>query len=99
MQANLRSIGLNMDIKLFPRATQFELTGRRGEPFDVSLEGWHMDYFDPYDFIFLLDGTTIRPANNVNFSYFNSPSFNRRITQAKPLTGAGALPRVQPARR
>ncbi|HEX2340015.1 MAG TPA: ABC transporter substrate-binding protein, partial [Vicinamibacterales bacterium] len=39
VQANLRNIGLNMDIKLFPRATQFELTGRRGEPFDLTLEG------------------------------------------------------------
>jgi len=86
-QANLRNIGLNMDIKLFPRATQFELTGRRGEPFDFTLEGWHMDYFDPYDFIFLVDGTTIRPANNVNFSYFNSPSFNRKIARAKTLVG------------
>jgi ABC-type oligopeptide transport system substrate-binding subunit len=88
VQANLRNIGLNMDIRLFPRAAQFEATGRRGEPFDLSLEGWHMDYFDPYDFIFLLDGTTIRPANNVNFSYFNSPAFNRRIAQAKTLVGA-----------
>ena len=56
-----------MDIRLFPQATQFELAGRKGEPFDMTLEGWHMDYFDPYDFIFLVDGTTIRPANNVNF--------------------------------
>jgi peptide/nickel transport system substrate-binding protein len=87
VQANLRNIGLNMDIKQFPRATQFELTGRRGEPFDLTLEGWHMDYFDPYDFIFLVDGTTIRPANNVNFSYFNSPQFNRKITRAKTLVG------------
>ncbi|MFL5972652.1 MAG: ABC transporter substrate-binding protein [Gaiellaceae bacterium] len=87
VQANLRNIGLNMDIKLFPRATQFELAGRKGEPFDMTLEGWHMDYFDPYDFIFLVDGTTIRPANNVNFSYFNSPSFNRKITRAKTLVG------------
>ena len=87
VQANLRNIGLNMDIKQFPRATQFELTGRRGEPFDLSLEGWHADYFDPYDFIFLVDGTTIRPANNVNFSYFNSPAFNRKIARAKTLTG------------
>jgi peptide/nickel transport system substrate-binding protein len=86
-QANLRNIGLNMDIKQFPRATQVELTGRRGEPFDMSLEGWHMDYFDPYDFIFLVDGTTIRPANNVNFAYFNSPVFNRKIARAKTLTG------------
>jgi ABC-type oligopeptide transport system substrate-binding subunit len=76
-----------MDIKQFPRATQFELTGRRGEPFDLTLEGWHMDYFDPYDFIFLVDGTTIRPANNVNFSYFNAASFNRKITRAKTLVG------------
>jgi ABC-type oligopeptide transport system substrate-binding subunit len=87
VQANLRNIGLNMDIKLFPRATQFELTGRRGEPFDLTLEGWHADYMDPYDFIFLVDGTTIRPANNVNFSYFNSAAFNRKITRAKTLVG------------
>jgi ABC-type oligopeptide transport system substrate-binding subunit len=87
VQANLRNIGLNMDIRLFPRATQIELTGRRGEGFDLSLDGWHMDYFDPYDFIFLVDGTTIRPANNNNNSYFNSPAFNRRIAQAKTLTG------------
>lgn len=87
VQANLRNIGLNMDIKLFPRATQFELGGRKGEPFDMTLEGWHMDYFDPYDFIFLVDGTTIRPANNVNFSYFNSPAFNRKIARAKTLVG------------
>ena len=87
VQANLRNIGLNMDIKLFPRATQFELGGRKGEPFDMTLEGWHMDYFDPYDFIFLVDGSTIRPANNVNFSYFNSPAFNRKITRAKTLVG------------
>jgi oligopeptide transport system substrate-binding protein len=87
VQANLRSIGLNMDIRLFPRATQFELAGRKGEPFDMTLEGWHMDYFDPYDFIFLVDGSTIRPANNVNFSYFNSAAFNRKITRAKTLAG------------
>jgi ABC-type oligopeptide transport system substrate-binding subunit len=87
VQANLRNIGVNMDIRLFPRPTQFELAGRRGEPFDMTLEGWHMDYFDPYDFIFLVDGTTIRSANNVNFSYFNAASFNRKITRAKTLVG------------
>jgi ABC-type oligopeptide transport system substrate-binding subunit len=87
VQANLRNIGLNMDIKLFPRAVQFEKTGNKGEPFDLTLEGWHMDYFDPYDFIFLVDGTTIRPSNNVNFSYFNSAAFNRKITRAKTLVG------------
>ncbi|HET7857435.1 MAG TPA: ABC transporter substrate-binding protein, partial [Gaiellaceae bacterium] len=87
VQANLRNIGLDMDIKLFPPATLFALAGRRGEPFDLTGAGWHMDYFDPYDFIFLVDGTTIRPANNVNLSYFHSPSFDRKIARAKALVG------------
>jgi oligopeptide transport system substrate-binding protein len=87
VQDNLKAIGLDMEIKLFPRAVQFTKTGTRGEPFDMSLEGWHMDYFDPYDFIFLLDGSTIRPANNVNFSYFNSPGYNRKIARAASLVG------------
>jgi ABC-type oligopeptide transport system substrate-binding subunit len=87
VQDNLKAIGLDMEIRPFPRAVQFTKTGTRGEPFDMSLEGWHMDYFDPYDFMFLLDGTTIRPANNVNFSYFNSPAYNKKIAAAASLVG------------
>ena len=60
VQDNLKAIGLELEIKTFPRAVQVTKSGTRGEPFDLSLEAWHMDYFDPYDFIFLLDGTTIR---------------------------------------
>ena len=87
VQDNLKAIGLDMEIRPFPRAVQFTKTGTRGEPFDMSLEGWHMDYFDPYDFLFLLDGGTIRPANNVNFSYFNSPAYNKKIAAAASLVG------------
>ena len=87
VQDNLKAIGLDMEIKAFPRAVQFTKSGTRGEPFDMSLEGWHMDYFDPYDFLFLLDGTTIRPANNNNYSYFNNPQYNRKIAAAASLVG------------
>jgi len=87
VQDNLKAIGLDMEIKTFPRAVQFTKSGTRGEPFDMSLEGWHMDYFDPYDFLFLLDGSTIRPANNNNYSYFNSPQYNRKIAAAAALVG------------
>ncbi|MFL5930971.1 MAG: ABC transporter substrate-binding protein [Gaiellaceae bacterium] len=87
VQNNLKAIGLDTEIKPYPRAVQFTKTGTRGEPFDMSLEGWHMDYFDPYDFMFLLDGTTIRPANNNNYSYFNNPAYNRKIAAAASLVG------------
>jgi ABC-type transport system substrate-binding protein len=87
VQNNLQQIGVDLELKLFPRAVQVAKTGTRGEPYDISLEAWFMDYFDPYDFLFLVDGTTIRPANNVNFSYFNSPAYNRKIAAAASLVG------------
>ena len=87
VQDNLKAIGLDTEIKPFPRAVQFTKSGTRGEPFDISLEGWHMDYFDPYDFMFLLDGTTIRAANNNNYSYFNNPQYNRKIAAAASMVG------------
>jgi hypothetical protein len=34
-----------------------------------------------------MDGTTIRPANNVNYSYFNNPQYNRKIAAAASLVG------------
>jgi ABC-type transport system substrate-binding protein len=86
-QANLREIGLDVDIKLEPRAGYLDFT-RRGEPFDLVYWSWHMDYFDPYDFVFLVDGETIRPTGNVNLSYFDHPGFNRRMARANALSGA-----------
>ena len=87
VQNNLKAIGLDTEIKPYPRAVQFTKTGTRGEPFDMSLEGWHMDYFDPYDFMFCSTRTTIRPANNNNYSYFNNPQYNRKIAAAASLVG------------
>jgi peptide/nickel transport system substrate-binding protein len=91
VQTNLAAIGLDVQIQAFPRAVQFTKTGTRGEPFDLTLEGWHADYLDPYDFLFLLDGTTIRAANNTNFSYFNDPAYDARLHTSNGLTGDARL--------
>ena len=53
----------------------------------MTLEGWHVGYLDPFDVIFLLDGTTLRPADNSNFAYFNDPAYNSRIAEANRLHG------------
>jgi hypothetical protein len=55
---------------------------------DLSLDSWHADYFDPYNFVFLVDGATIRPANNVNHSFFNDPGYNRKIRRVNQLEEA-----------
>jgi ABC-type oligopeptide transport system substrate-binding subunit len=89
LQRDLRAIGLEAEIKLFDRRTLWAKLGNRDEPFDIGVVGWNADYADPYDFLnVLLDGRTIREVNNLNFSYFNRPLYNRKLDAASRLSGA-----------
>jgi peptide/nickel transport system substrate-binding protein len=88
VQFNLKQIGLNVNPHLFARAVQFEKDGTRGEPFDITSEGWVADYADPYDFInVLLSGANLHPTNNNNAAYFNDPKFNKAMSDAALLSG------------
>jgi peptide/nickel transport system substrate-binding protein len=88
LQANLSAIGIDAEVRQFERAVQFSKEGTKGEPFDIAFEGWTADYNDPYDFLnVLLYGKSIQKANNVNFSYFNDPKYNKKMEEAAGLTG------------
>lgn len=88
VQYNLKQIGVDVEIKQFDRVIQHEKAATRGEPFDITHEGWAADYPDPSNFInVLLDGNRIQAANNVNESYFNDPVFNKRMVAAAKLSG------------
>ncbi len=53
-----------------------------------ALDGLVPDYPDPYDWInILLYGKTIEAENNVNYSYFNHPKWNKRMENAAKLVG------------
>jgi len=87
-QFNLKQLGLNVNPHLFARAVQIDKEGTRGEPFDVTTEGWIADYADPYDFInVLLSGDSLHDSNNNNVAYFNDPGYNKLMTQASLLSG------------
>jgi peptide/nickel transport system substrate-binding protein len=88
VQSNLKAIGIDVEIRQFPRQVQFAKEGNRGEPFDIADEGWIADYPDGYSFLNkLLDGRTIQKTGNVNFSYFNDPEYNRKLDEAAALSG------------
>ena len=88
VQYNLKQIGVDVEIKQFDRVVQHEKAATRGEPFDITNEGWGADYPDPSNFInVLLDGNRIQAANNVNESYWNDPVFNKRMADAAKLSG------------
>ena len=75
VQFNLKQIGVDVEIKLFDRVVQHEKTATRGEPFDLTLEGWLADYPDPANFVnVLLDGRGSRQTTT-STSYFNNPTY------------------------
>jgi peptide/nickel transport system substrate-binding protein len=89
VQFNLKQIGLNVNTHLFARAVQIDKEGTRGEPFDITSEGWIADYADPYDFInVLLSGDSLHASNNNNVAYFNDPTYNKQMRAASLLSGA-----------
>jgi ABC-type transport system substrate-binding protein len=88
VQFNLKQIGLNVNVHQFARAVQIEKEGTRGEPFDITHEGWLADYADPYDFInVLLSGDSLHASNNNNVAYFNDPTYNKQMRDAALLSG------------
>ncbi len=88
IQFNLKQIGLNVNSHLFARAVQIDKEGTRGEPFDITTEGWIADYADPYDFInVLLSGDSLHASNNNNVAYFNDPTYNKQMRSAALLSG------------
>jgi ABC-type transport system substrate-binding protein len=86
VQANLREIGLRLDIRILP-GYRPNCTAVRGALFDMSMESWTASYFDPQSFMLLFDGRTLRPSGNTNRSYFHSARYNDRIARASTMTG------------
>jgi len=92
LQYNLKQIGVDVEVKLLDRVVQTEKGGTRGDPFDILHNGWGADYPDPSNFInVLLDGSRIQATNNVNLSYFNDPTWNKRMQDAAKLSGDARL--------
>ena len=88
LQANLKAIGIDVQVKPLTFAVLIDKSGTRGEPVDITSIGWFADYPDPYDFInILLDGRTIAAKNNVNVSYFDNPTYQKRMDAAAKLAG------------
>jgi len=88
LKQELAPLGINIKVKYYQRAVQFQEEGVKGTPNDIADEGWLADFPDPYDFLnILLSGDSILPKNGDNFAYFDNPDFNKRMNDAAKLTG------------
>jgi len=88
VQFDLKQIGLDVEVRQYSRAVQITKEGTRGEPYDMGNDGWIADYADPYDFVnVLLSGDGIQDSNNNNYSYFDDPTYNKKVLAASRLFG------------
>lgn len=85
LSQNLKAIGLEVETKAFPGRLLFERLATPGEPFDIGLVAFGNILKDP-SVIELFHGRSIGPPL-LNWSYFNSPKFNRLMDRAARLSG------------
>jgi YVTN family beta-propeller protein len=88
IRAELARIGINVQIRAFPNVAVYHRAGIRGEPFDMALDEWFLVYPDPSNVLnYLFNGRSIRATANSNHSYFDDPTYNRKLAAAARLTG------------
>ena len=81
-------------MKGFSGADLYDAMGHRNTDLDMGVNmGWCSDYPDPYDWINILlhGGSSIQAENNVNYSYFNDPKWNKKMESAAKLVGPNRL--------
>jgi len=87
LRDNLKPIGLDVEIRQFPSQLLFSKYGTPGEPFDIGWIGWiNNTPPDPGSLLSsLFDGRTIGRPNFQDFSYFQSPHYNRLFDKGARL--------------
>jgi peptide/nickel transport system substrate-binding protein len=95
IRRNLARIGLDVEIKTWPRDVYLAKLSTRGEPWDLASYGWFADYPDPAQYLNQLFAGTSPPFD----PFFDSPRYRRLLAAAAGLRGEEPLPRVRRARR
>jgi len=83
VKSNLAAIGIDVQVKAFPRASYFERLGRKDAPFDLAFGEWVLDYVDPDDILNVLIGSGGRGI----LPPFDEPAYRRKVQAAARLAG------------
>jgi YVTN family beta-propeller protein len=86
IRSNLGGLGLNVDVREFPKNELHERAARKGEPFDILDSWWFPDYADPADFLNVLLDQRIRARGNLNESYYTNARLARELARISTLS-------------
>jgi peptide/nickel transport system substrate-binding protein len=88
----LKKLGFNAKLKIVNGSTYFTTLGDLKTPnLDTGFSDWFQDFPHPNDFFgILLNGESIHPTNNNNFSQLDVPSLNKQMDTLvqKPLNSS-----------
>lgn len=87
LERNLAQIGIDVEIVQLPVAVLFQKLATRGEPFDIGWIGWLTNTPDPSFLDEIFHGRALGQPESQNWSYFDSPRYNRRLDRASRMTG------------
>jgi YVTN family beta-propeller protein len=86
IRSNLGRLGLNVDVREFPKDELHERAGRKGASFDILDSHWFPDYADPSDFLNVLLDQRIRARGNLNNSYYTDARLARELARISTLS-------------
>jgi peptide/nickel transport system substrate-binding protein len=75
----LNQIGFDAEPKILDGGVYFPTLGNEKTEAQTGFTNWFADFPHPLNFVFLMDGATIQPTNNQNFSYTDDPKINKEI--------------------
>jgi peptide/nickel transport system substrate-binding protein len=82
-QGVLEELGFNVELKIINPDNYFTVIGNLSTPnLDTGFTDWFEDFPHPNDFFdILLNGESIQPTNNQNFSQINNKALNAKINK------------------
>jgi ABC-type oligopeptide transport system substrate-binding subunit len=88
VKSNLAAIGMTVEIRPWSLADLFARQSKPGEPWDIGLITWSLDYPDPSDVLnYMFEGRFIGQPQAANMERFDDPIYNRRLHAAARLSG------------
>jgi peptide/nickel transport system substrate-binding protein len=75
----LNKLGFKATEKVIARDTYFPTIGDAKNDPQTGFADWFQDFPNPSDFYLLMDGRTIQPTNNQNFSKINDPQVQKQL--------------------
>ena len=78
----LNKIGFKAEPEIVEASVYFDTIGSEKTGVKTGFINWFPDYPHPYSYLFLLEGKTIQPTRNQNYSRVDDPVINRELPEA-----------------